>query len=155
MRSKKWFPHCVINRGNNLWMGTKKSKIKESRREFIKFFFLGSITAWVGSAFYILTRFLSPLGSREHELPKSIHIRKDHNDIPKNSSLVFPFGYRPALLIRKKSGEFVAYFGTCTHLGCTVQYNQSSELIICACHDGIFDLNGKNIRVLLRNHWLL
>jgi Rieske Fe-S protein len=33
----------------------------------------------------------------------------------------------------------------CTHLNCTVQYRADLSHIWCACHNGHFDLNGKNI----------
>ena len=33
----------------------------------------------------------------------------------------------------------------CTHLNCTVQYRADLSHIWCACHNGHFDLGGKNI----------
>jgi Rieske Fe-S protein len=62
-----------------------------------------------------------------------------------NSSLIFGFGSKPALLIMDVAGNFRALSATCTHLSCTVQYRQETQQIWCACHNGIYDLNGRNI----------
>ena len=56
-----------------------------------------------------------------------------------------PFGSTPAIVVRTAAGELKAFEGTCTHLACTVQYRTDLEHIWCACHNGHYDLNGKNI----------
>ncbi|MBI2884427.1 MAG: Rieske 2Fe-2S domain-containing protein, partial [Candidatus Methylomirabilis oxyfera] len=38
-----------------------------------------------------------------------------------------------------------AFSAVCTHLQCTVQYREDRQDIWCACHNGVYDLNGKNI----------
>jgi nitrite reductase/ring-hydroxylating ferredoxin subunit len=62
-----------------------------------------------------------------------------------NSGRIVPFGSRPVLLIRTATGELRAFSGTCTHLDCTVQYRPDLGHIWCACHNGHYDLNGRNI----------
>jgi Rieske Fe-S protein len=42
-------------------------------------------------------------------------------------------------------GTYRALSGTCTHLGCTVQYRNDLREVWCACHNGIYDLNGRNV----------
>ncbi len=64
-------------------------------------------------------------------------------DLKPNSARIFRFGSRPAILVRTAAGEFRAFSAVCTHLNCTVQYNDQSRQIWCACHNGQFDLNGK------------
>jgi len=54
-------------------------------------------------------------------------------------------GVQPGILIRTPSGEFRAFSAICTHLQCTVQYREDLRHIWCACHNGHYDLNGKNI----------
>jgi len=60
-----------------------------------------------------------------------------------NSGRIVKFGSRPALLIRVNESEWRAYSGICTHLNCTVQFQESTRQIWCACHNGYYDLNGK------------
>ena len=117
----------------------------QSRRGFIKYFLFGSAFTWLLSAFYGFFRFFTPPKVKEKPLLKSVDLPKDADSFEKNSSMIFRFGDKPAILIREKTGQFKAYFATCTHLGCLVQYNPKTGMIICPCHDGIFDLNGKNV----------
>jgi thiosulfate dehydrogenase [quinone] large subunit len=44
----------------------------------------------------------------------------------------------PAVLFRTKSGVF-AYSRICTHQGCSVSYEASSNVLICPCHNARFD----------------
>jgi len=62
-----------------------------------------------------------------------------------NSGRVVPFGSQPAIVIRTPEGELRAFAATCTHLACTVQYRPDSQRIWCACHNGQYDLNGRNV----------
>ena len=62
-----------------------------------------------------------------------------------NTSRNVKFGSSPALVVRTKTGELRAFAGTCTHLSCTVQYREDLEHIWCACHNGHYDLFGKNL----------
>ena len=64
-------------------------------------------------------------------------------DLKPNSARLFRFGSKPALLVRTAGGELRAFSAVCTHLNCTVQYNDQTRQIWCACHNGQFDLNGK------------
>jgi Rieske Fe-S protein len=67
------------------------------------------------------------------------------NDLKNNSGKVFKFGSKPALLVRTTAGEFKAYSAVCTHLNCTVQYREDLHQIWCACHNGLYDLEGRNV----------
>src|ERR1035437_6593260 len=40
------------------------------------------------------------------------------------------------------SSSFVALSEVCTHQGCTVSYNSSSNNFQCPCHHGVFDTSG-------------
>jgi len=66
-------------------------------------------------------------------------------DLKPNSGIVFQFGNQPALLIRTDGGELRAFSAICTHLGCTVSYQPDSKVIWCPCHNGIYDVHGRNI----------
>ena len=67
------------------------------------------------------------------------------SDFPNNSSQIIRFGRKPVILIRSKNGDYQAFDATCTHLDCTVQYKKDTYQIWCACHNGIYDLKGRNI----------
>jgi cytochrome b6-f complex iron-sulfur subunit len=66
-------------------------------------------------------------------------------ELPPNSGKVFPFGNRPALVVRTPEGELRAFSAVCTHLDCTVQYKAETSQIWCACHNGFYDLAGNNV----------
>jgi len=66
-------------------------------------------------------------------------------ELKPNSGKIFRFGSRPGLLIMNGDGTYRALSATCTHLGCTVQYRSDLEQIWCPCHNGHFDLFGKNV----------
>jgi len=66
-------------------------------------------------------------------------------DLQPNSGKIFRFGSRPGLLIRTANGEYRAMSATCTHLSCTVQYRADLHEVWCACHNGMYDLNGRNV----------
>ena len=61
----------------------------------------------------------------------------------KDSGKIIKFGNRPVIVIRKPSGEYIAFGGVCTHLDCIVQYRKDYGQIYCACHNGRYDLNGR------------
>ena len=67
------------------------------------------------------------------------------NELPPNSGKIFKFGNKPALLVRTPTGEYKAFSAVCTHLDCIVQYRPDLRLIWCACHNGQYNLSGKNI----------
>ena len=64
-------------------------------------------------------------------------------DIKPNSGKIVKFGNKPALLVRVNDSEWKAFSAVCTHLNCTVQYQESTRQIWCACHNGTYDLSGR------------
>jgi Rieske Fe-S protein len=67
------------------------------------------------------------------------------DQVPVGSGLVFALGTKPAILIHTPDGQWRAFSARCTHLSCTVRYRQDLGLVFCPCHDGHFDLTGKNV----------
>jgi nitrite reductase/ring-hydroxylating ferredoxin subunit len=62
----------------------------------------------------------------------------------------YPDEATPAILIRRESGELIAFQQKCTHLACPVAYERSSaereECLSCHCHNGRFDVaSGKGV----------
>jgi len=62
-----------------------------------------------------------------------------------NVGKVFKFGSKPAILIHTPGGQYRAFTAVCTHLGCTVQYRADLHEIWCPCHNGKYDLHGRNV----------
>ena len=56
----------------------------------------------------------------------------------------YPNSLTPAILVRRESGELVAFQQKCTHLACPVAYERSragdAEHLSCHCHNGRFDV---------------
>ena len=50
-----------------------------------------------------------------------------------------------ALIILRTATEFKAFSAICTHLGCIVDWNGQKREIICPCHAGAFDSEGRNV----------
>lgn len=97
----------------------------------------------LASVFYPVVRFLSPPDIPE-AATLSVGAGSARALLP-NSGRVVPFGSRPAIVIRTPGGELRAFSATCTHLDCTVQYRPDMQRIWCACHNGQYDLNGRNV----------
>ncbi len=71
---------------------------------------------------------------------------KDADKLPVGTAMMFKFGVKPALLIRHAENEWTALTAVCTHLACTVQYDQNKKHIFCACHGGVYDAKtGANV----------
>jgi Rieske Fe-S protein len=62
-----------------------------------------------------------------------------------NTGLIFPFGSKPAIVVRTSDGELRAFTAVCTHLECTVQFKADTSQLWCACHNGLYDLSGQVI----------
>jgi Rieske Fe-S protein len=66
-------------------------------------------------------------------------------ELKNNTGKIFKFGSKPGLLVRMPDGTFRAFSAVCTHLNCTVQYRDDLHEIWCACHNGLYDLEGRNV----------
>jgi Rieske Fe-S protein len=116
---------------------------KISRRDFVNYL-LSAVGAALGAAIvYPVVKFIIPPEIPE-ATPSSV-VAANLDDMPANSGKVFRFGKNVGILIRSASGDFKAFSATCTHLSCTVQYRSDLAQIWCACHNGHYDLNGKNV----------
>lgn len=63
------------------------------------------------------------------------------SSVPSNSAVSFtiPNNGDPGVLVHTGGGQFVAFDATCTHAGCPVQYDPSSQYLLCPCHGAAFD----------------
>ena len=118
-----------------------------SRRGFVRTAVLGVSLAYVGAIGYPIYRYLnSPVESSQLAAAvKEVTLDKAHS-LAKGTALIFKFGVRPALLIHHQDDQWVALDAVCTHMGCTVKFDEASSQIRCACHGGVYDgKTGENI----------
>jgi Rieske Fe-S protein len=116
-----------------------------SRRRFINWFLGTSAVAFLLWVFYPVARYLVPPEVGE-STAGTVTLPIKPEDVRPNTGQIFKFGNRPAILVRTPAGEIRAFSAVCTHLNCTVQYRPDLSHIWCACHNGHYDLNGKNIQ---------
>jgi Rieske Fe-S protein len=114
-----------------------------SRRGLLDVFLSGGILAFLGAVFYPVARYLTP--PKVAEIVTSSVVAATTAEVKPNSGKIFRFGSKPGILVRLPSGEWRAFSAVCTHLQCTVQYRTDLEQIWCPCHNGHFDLSGKNV----------
>ena len=98
----------------------------------------------LGSMLYSLVRFVIPPKGTEGSAA-SVRVPWKASEMERNSGRIFRFGSKPGILVRTAGGDLRAFTAVCTHLACTVQYRPDLEHIWCACHNGHFDLTGRNI----------
>ena len=115
-----------------------------TRRRFVNWFLGSSAGAFLAAVLYPVSRYLIP-PPVEESTAKSVTLPMKPADVKPNSGQIFKFGSQPAILVRTPAGELRAFSAICTHLNCTVQYRADINHIWCACHNGHYDLNGKNI----------
>jgi cytochrome b6-f complex iron-sulfur subunit len=115
-----------------------------SLRGDINWFLGTSAGAILLSVFYPISRYLVPPEVGE-STAATVTLPIKPGDVKPNTGQIFKFGSRPGILIRTSAGELRAFSAICTHLNCTVQYRPDLGHVWCACHNGHYDLNGKNI----------
>lgn len=114
-----------------------------TRRDFLRYLLQGSFLALFGATLYPVLRYLYPLSGTEASVLSVVAAKA--GEVATNTAKIFRFGTRPGILINTPQGELKAFSAVCTHLNCTVQYDQDASIIWCACHNGKFDLNGQVI----------
>lgn len=114
------------------------------RRKFLDWFLTTTAGVFLVSVTYPLSRYLIP-PEVEESTASTVTLSIKPNDVKANSGQIFRFGSQPAILVKDTNGELKAFSAVCTHLACIVQYRSDINHIWCACHNGHFDLNGRNV----------
>ena len=113
------------------------------RRDFLKHLLTGGLFGLGAIILYPLISYLKP--PKQSEVEESVVLAGKISEIEKGSGKIIKFGNKPVLVIKTPDDKLKAFSATCTHLDCTVQYKTDMGLIWCACHNGKYDLNGRNI----------
>jgi cytochrome b6-f complex iron-sulfur subunit len=118
-----------------------------SRRNWLLYCLQLSIAGTLAAIFYPVVRFLKPREStRSGALEIVAPYRMDQlkPDAEGHWPPPFDFGGRPCLLILV-DGEPRAFNAVCTHVSCTVEFRPKEGDIFCNCHNGLYDINGRNV----------
>jgi cytochrome b6-f complex iron-sulfur subunit len=122
---------------------TPDPSVQPTRRRLVEVLLGGGLLASLASFLYPVLRYLVPPAVAD--LGGDSVVAAKVNELKPNSARIFRFGSRPGMLIRTAEGEYRAMSATCTHLSCTVQYRDDLREVWCACHNGMYDLNGRNV----------
>jgi Rieske Fe-S protein len=113
------------------------------RRRFVELLLGAGFLATAAAFIYPVVRYLVP--PKTSDLGSDAVVAGRVGELKPNSGKIFRFGSRPGLLIRTADGGYRAMSATCTHLSCTVQYREDLREVWCACHNGKYNLDGRNI----------
>lgn len=118
---------------------TEKTEKKEKidRRQFLGIAWLASIVAVTGESLAALFKFIQPIndggfggvvkaGTLEEFPPGSITLVQEGR----------------FFLSRLDDGSFLALWQRCTHLGCSVPFEEDEDQFHCPCHGSLFDKLG-------------
>ena len=111
---------------------------KQSRRDFVK-------TAWKGLGIVAGLEFT---GLTLHYLADRRENKSDNllfeaglpDEFPLKS--VTPFRRGHFFLVRLEDGGFIAMSLKCSHLGCSIVWDEKANEFICPCHSSKFDITG-------------
>jgi cytochrome b6-f complex iron-sulfur subunit len=117
--------------------------VEQGRRSIVLWVLGGGFVSSLASFLYPVFRFLNPPPVPE----ASVNEVTDGtvSSLAPNNGKIVRFGTQPVLLIRLNETDWRAFSAVCTHLGCIVQYDPSRKIIWCACHNGMYNLQGQVI----------
>ena len=124
-------------------LGREEPQEVQPDRRWIDLLLATGVLASIASFLYPALRYIIPPLVSEPTSRSAVAAKVD--ELKNNSFKIFKFGSQPAILIRTVDGVYKAFSAVCTHLSCTVQYRGDTRQIWCPCHNGIYDLNGRNV----------
>jgi Rieske Fe-S protein len=113
------------------------------RRDLLNAFLGTSIGGMLAAVAYPILRYVVPPDAPESQTARTVAAAE--GELRVGDAKVFQFGSRAGILVRAPDGGYRAFSATCTHLSCTVQYRPDFRQLWCACHNGFYDLNGRNV----------
>lgn len=120
-------------------------KIKNSvysRRKFLN----GLLGGGLGSLAVILMSPIIKFVFPPYKEPDQVNLPlADYKDMAPGAVKNFAWGLKPGFIKAKSDGTLIAFVGVCSHLDCNVAWQPDKKKFFCACHDGWYDENGKNI----------
>lgn len=111
-----------------------------SRRDFLGWIIKGGIFATLGGMLLPALEYILPVvrrgpgsGAKDVGMVEDIPVWGSKKVILSGSALI---------LIRTPQ-EVKAFSAICTHLGCIVDWDNKKKEILCPCHAGLFDIEGR------------
>ena len=113
---------------------------KISRRDFVDWIIKGGLLATLAGMFFPALEYLWPV-MRSGPAGGAQEVGRV-DDIPLWGAQKVVLGGSVILLIRT-SDKIKAFSASCTHLGCLVDWDDKKREVVCPCHAGLFDLEGR------------
>jgi cytochrome b6-f complex iron-sulfur subunit len=114
-----------------------------SRRGFLNTLLAGGAAGVAAAVAYPVAQFVIPPDVAEASSDAVIAAKE--GELGPDEWKIFPLGAEPGILIRTAEGEYLAFSAVCEHLQCTVVYRAELGQILCPCHNGRFDMTGRNV----------
>lgn len=118
------------------------SSPKTTRRNFLDMILGAAVFGWAASIFYPIVRYLKPLPNSGPTGPSRL-TRDEVSALERDSFVIVPASGKRVMVFLQGDGKLRALDARCTHEGCTVQYNANDEVVWCACHNALFDTDGR------------
>lgn len=115
------------------------------RRRFLNWFLGSAAGAFLASILYPVLRFVSPPLIPEATVAEVEAGSTDDPDLIDKGFKIVHFGEDPVIVVRVSDTEYRAFSATCTHLDCIVEYRRERQVLWCNCHNGQYDLTGRNV----------
>jgi cytochrome b6-f complex iron-sulfur subunit len=109
------------------------------RRSFLKLAWISLGIAALSEASWIVLSFLRPRPKAPKTAGSLVGAGPSDGFAP-GSVTAFPAG--KFYLVRLADGGFLALHRQCTHLGCSVPWDEAAGRFACPCHASVFDLRG-------------
>lgn len=107
------------------------------RRKFLSLLLSVFGTGAFVSFAYPLIRYLAPPTANI----KKIRLTFKKSDIGDAKEILFQ--QTPTVIINRPGKGYIALSRVCTHLGCLLEYDKLQRKLVCPCHAGVFDLEGR------------
>jgi Rieske Fe-S protein len=115
------------------------------RRGFLNWLLGTSAGTLIASILYPVVRFVSPPKVPEATTATVEAGPTNDPELLEKGFKIIRFGAEPVILVRVSETTFRAFSATCTHLDCIVEFQKAKDRIWCNCHNGEYDLTGRNI----------
>lgn len=112
------------------------------RRDFIGWIIRGGIFATLAGMVLPALEYLWPVMKRGPSTDLQEVGREDELPVWGSKKVILAGS---ALIILRTATGYKAFSAICTHLGCIVDWEGAKREIVCPCHAGVFDSEGRNV----------